>query len=369
MHDESALLEEFYDEALKLYGTDEEELAQAHLTSNERIDLETVLDFQENRKAVLTVLITLLLKKVHEPEQDIRLHQDKLAGGFSGRTLDTRVVTPFLRDKKFPHMAESGWLTRTLEQPHAYDLNYPGSISPRGLKDAFLRLIDNVEKKGESVADEYLIVLLLGLIEARDRNTNLVLDRPVNMSVANVVACLKAHHAVSIEGVARLPVLSIHAILCILANDLERYRGCEVLPLEKHTSADTRSNLIGDVNVQDANGSLYEGYEVKHNVRITSDIVEVSFEKLRTTPVERYYILTTFPHKDYSEFQGQIRQIAQSHGCQLTVNGVDQTLAYYLRLVNNTKEFINEYVTRIETDTAINFQLKESWNQIVQGTE
>ena len=367
MATEADLLEEIYSEALEIHDSGEEDLTLALLTSDERINIETILEYQEKRKAVLTVLTTLLLKKVDTPTQNIRLHQDRFPDGFSGRTLDTRVVTPFLRGQKFPHMSESGWLTRSLEQPYPYDLNYQGRIQPQELKDAFLQLIDSVERQGESTADSILIALFLGLIESRDKSTNLVLDRPVNLSVSEVVAYLKAHHSVNSEGASRLPVLSMHAILCILSKELERYRDCEVLPLEKHTAADARLNLIGDVNVLNANSSLYEGYEVKHNIQITSGLIETAFEKLRTTQVERYYILTTYPHTDYSEFQADIRKVAQTHGCQLIVNGVDQTLAYYLRLIDNTKEFINEYVNRLETDSVINFYLKESWNRIVQG--
>ena len=121
----------------------------------------------------------------------------------------------------------------------------------------------------------------------------------------------------------------------------------------------------GDVNIVDANGSLFEGYEIKHNVPVTSGLIRTSFEKLQTTLVDRFYILTTYPHDDYTQFNSDIQKVAQTHGCQLIVNGVDRTLAYYLRLINNTREFVNEYVTNLETDPEINFHLKVSWNQIV----
>ena len=69
-----------------------------------------------NNKAVLAVVITLLLKKILFPGQDIRFHQKSMRQGFSGRGFDERVVTPFLRDNKFPYMqGGSGWLTRSLE--------------------------------------------------------------------------------------------------------------------------------------------------------------------------------------------------------------------------------------------------------------
>ena len=41
----------------------------------------------------------------------------------------------------FPAMAESGWLTRSLEQAHPYTLDYPGKITPKIVKEAFLEKI------------------------------------------------------------------------------------------------------------------------------------------------------------------------------------------------------------------------------------
>ena len=51
-------------------------------------------------------------------------------------TIDKNYITPWLRDHSFPAMAESGWLTRSLEQPVPYDLNYTGKIM--NVKNEFL---------------------------------------------------------------------------------------------------------------------------------------------------------------------------------------------------------------------------------------
>ena len=135
--------------------------------------------------------------------------------------------------------------------------------------------------------------------------------------------------------------------------------------MEHHNTADARTDLIGDIHIVDANDTLFESYEVKHNIPISSGLIQTSFEKLRTTPVERFYILTTHHHDSYAEFEPDIRQIAQEHGCQLIVNGVDPTLRYYLRLIGSTREFVDAYVTHLETDPSVTFQLKEAWNEIV----
>lgn len=60
-----------------------------------------------------------------------------------------------------------------------------------------------------------------------------------------------------------------------------------------------------------------------------------------------------------------IRQVAQEHGCQLIVNGVDPTLQYYLRLIGSTREFVNAYVTNLEIDPSVTYRIKQAWNEIV----
>ena len=99
-----------------------------------------------NQKAVYTVLVILLVHKILFPNQDIRYHQENLEGGFSGRSIDTKFITPTLKELGLPSMAESGWLTCSLEQPYPYTLNYQGKISNKNVKLAFLEIIDFIEK-------------------------------------------------------------------------------------------------------------------------------------------------------------------------------------------------------------------------------
>jgi len=357
-------LEDIYREAMYRYNNDE---SISEISEEEESQLSTVIKNQENRKAAVAVLVTLLLKKISSPAQDIRFHRTEFDGGFSGRRLDTQIVTPFLRSKQFPSMSESGWLTRSFEQSHPFDFNYPGNITPKALKRSFLHLVDAAQKNGADKAKFLMLRLFTGLIEARDKNTSLNLARPVNLSIAELVNRLQHHHDVKRPGAARLPVLAIHAILTVLARETDRYRNCQLLPLEAHTTADSRSQLIGDINIVDSNGGLFEGYELKHNVPITSELIQTSFEKLRTTPVKVFYILTTFSHTSYDEFRPDINHVARTHGCQLIVNGVDRTLLYYLRLIGETRSFVDAYVSHLENDPAITFELKESWNQIAAG--
>ena len=340
----------------------------SELDSEDRGYFQIVIDHVETNKGVFAVLATLFLKKILDPDQDIRAHMRKLPGGFSGRGLDTREVTPFFQEKGLQYMQSgSGWLTRSLEQSEPYDQDYPGAIRPVILKDAFLQLISNAELGGVEYAELYLRTILRGLISYREQNTKFSLMRPVNMQISQVTDVIQSHLDSNAQGASRLAVLAVYALLEVLINEMDRYRGCKIVPLESHTTADSKSQLIGDINIIDEYGTMFEGFEIKHRIPITVPIIRTSVDKLKSTTAERYYILTTFPHNSYSEFATEIRKVSRQHGCQLIVNGVFETIRYYLRLVGDSKMFINAYVNQLESDYEVPLSLKRSWNRIVDS--
>ena len=59
-------------------------------TAHQRDMMNVILDAacSGSQKSCLAVILTLLLKKIQTPDQDIRFHQKQLPGGFSGRGLD-----------------------------------------------------------------------------------------------------------------------------------------------------------------------------------------------------------------------------------------------------------------------------------------
>ena len=113
---------------------------------------------------------------MQHPKQDIRNHQTQIKKGFSARTIDTKFITPTLKELGLPSMAESGWLTRSLEQPHPYTLNYEGKISNKIVKESFLQLIDTVENN--TLDPKYILVeLFINII--RIQKSNIVTIKPL----------------------------------------------------------------------------------------------------------------------------------------------------------------------------------------------
>ena len=140
-----------------------------------------------------------------------------------------------------------------------------------------------------------------------------------------------------------------------------------LLPMESHTSADSRSGRIGDIDIIDEKERAFEAVEVKHGITITPQLVKDAFEKFKTTQVNRYYLLSTanidISQKD--ETDREIDRIKNIHGCHVIANGLTDSLKYYLRLLSDTSEFIENYVNLIKNDTALKFEHKKQWNIII----
>lgn len=357
-------LEEKYNESMSLVGSDNR--IKTNLNNCIIGHIDEILDKGESAKGVLTVFLTSLTYKLLYPEQDIRNHQTSIQNGYSGRTFDTHYITPFLKKCKFPCMAESGWLTRSLEQKVPYDLNYSGAIRPESLKNSFLQAILFIQE-GKQL-EELLGYFLQGLIIQRN-SQKIHLAKPLNLQIVIIIMLLTKHfnEKYSSDGASRLPVLALYAAYQCLMSETKRYKGKKLLALESHTSADSRSGRIGDIDVIDEKGKSFEAIEVKHGIPITAQLVRDAFEKFKTTQVHRYYVLSTanIDNEQKEEIAKEIERIKNIHGCHVIANGLIHSLNYYLRLLTDTSEFIENYVSLLENDKALKYEHKKKWNEII----
>lgn len=343
----------------QLFGLDDELISA----------INTIISRSESNKGIVTVLTTLLTHKIVEPTQDIRYHQAGMDGGFAGRVIDKATVTPFMKSVSFPAMAESGWLTRSLEQPEPYTLKYKGKITPVSVKAAFLKILDKVQVHNIS-ARNILLYFFTGLIKQRDDLT-VELAKPHSLSISAIVSLMEKHFTAQYtsSGASRLPSLAIYAAYQCMCKQVSRYSEKLLCELASHTSADAQSGRIGDIDVDYYDGSAFEGVEIKHGIVITPQLVTDAYEKFKIHKTDRYYLLTTakMDSADWDGINKEIQRIAGIHGCQVIVNGVYDTLRYYLRLLNDPAEFIDKYVDLLKVDDSIKFEHKVAWNEAVSG--
>jgi DNA (cytosine-5)-methyltransferase 1 len=330
----------------------------------------TIADNVYNLRGVYTVLVTLLVHKTLFPKQDIRFHQENQQGGFAGRSIDTDYITPTLKELGLPSMAESGWLTRSLEQPYPYTLDYQGKIRNKKVKSAFLKIIDHVEKEPES-AENILRILLNKIINLQSKNIieiNKISD-PDTLSISNILSVLEEHFLTKygLSGGSKLPVLAIYAVYQSLINEVNRYENKILKKLGSHTASDLTSRSSGDIEIFDENNQLFESVEIKHDKLIDITMVRIAYEKIIRFDPKRYYILSLKDLKDsdLQEMKELIKKIREEHGCQVILNGVIPTLKYYLRLIP-LENFITNYSDLVENNTELKIEHKQKWKELIE---
>jgi DNA (cytosine-5)-methyltransferase 1 len=279
-------------------------------------------------------------------------------------------------------MKESGWLTRSIEQPHPFTFKFPGKIRNKEVKQAFLQILNDIEEN-KSGPENYLTALFILLAQEIIRSNSLLLKHKLNFQKKNltinlIIENLKEHFFTKYKnaGASRLPVIAIYSIYEILLEDIARYKGKKLLPLKSHVASDIKAKEIGDVEIIDEKRkSIFEGVEIKHGIPIDFLIVRDAYEKIKDIPIERYYILTTaepnIKRGEEKKVLQLVNEIRKNHGCEIVVNGLIQSLKYYLRLVQKLDEFIARYSKNIKIEASVSTVIKlehiEKWNEIVKG--
>jgi len=356
---------------LEIYGKASDIADIDNIPEDLMVFVKTITDNIDRNKGVYTVLITLMVHKLLFPKQDIRYHQDKMKKGFSARTVDTKYITPTLKELGLLSMAESGWLTRSLEQPYPYTMDYEGEISGKGMKEAFLTVIDAFQKD-KGITENLLRIILNSAILFRESNhieIKKLSSNDTEIMISTIVALLEEHFTekYGTHGGSKLPVLAFYAIYKMLLSEIGRYKGCELAPLGSHTASDRTSKSAGDIQVM-KDGQLFEAVEVKLDKLIDINIARIAYEKIVRFNPERYYILSYIGIKmeDAEEIDALIAEIREKHGCQLIVNGLLHSLKYYLRLISNPKGFFNEYIELVENDTELKIIHKTKLKELIK---
>jgi len=333
-------------------------------------NIETIAQKSQNQKGVFTVLVTLFIYKIVHPKQDIRNHQTQIKNGFSGRTIDTKYITPTLKRLGLPSMAESGWLTRSLEQPYPYSLDYEGKISNKTVKKAFLELVYAIEI--DKCNPKYILVeLFIQIIELQKQNQVTIepLENPEKLTITQIMNILDKQFKFKYKtfGGSKLPVLAFYSIYQILIHEISRYKNSSLKELGSHTASDRTSKSAGDIEVF-KNDELFEAIEIKLDKPIDANILRIAKEKIIKYNPKRYYILSYIgvDKEDEETINKIIKEIKSEHGCQIIVNGVMGTLKYYMRLIDNLEEFYTLYSNLISSDSELKSIHKQKWNELTK---
>lgn len=372
---EIKILENYYQQALELF----ENQSVTEIDEEIKNSVDVFIQKIETDKSLIQAIITSLLKKIIQPEQDIRLHMAKFPNGYSARGLDTKVTTPFFK-KKFPRYAnkETAFLTKATRAEIIWNFEEGVKLPLRSksLIEPFLKLIDKIENRSIDIEDclIYIFTQLHIIIQSQETvftGTLEIAGFTNTLNIDIVMKMLEMHFAEHLSS--RLPVIVIYAIYKPLFKSIRRFENKILLPLNVHTSADKHG--YGDIEINDENNNPFEILEIKHNIPIDRNMILDIVKKSANTTIKRYYILTTykdcFVNQDEEEYIKQsVWEIKKELGLEIIANGIINTVKYYLRFVEDYNEFINTYTEELIRDAKNSTEVKDAhiqaWQMIVQ---
>jgi len=349
------------------------------ISSQLKENLDPIIQNIDNNKSMIGAIITSSLKKILSPEQDIRLHKITFEKGYSARSLDTKVTTPFMK-KYFIKYAnkETSFLTLAFRSDVEWFKKNKDQLSIRNNKEKFLEVIDLIQNN-ENFAEECILYIFTKLLEKENQNkqstknlNNLSLKNKYN--IIQIIDMLKEHF--EIERSSRLPVIAIYSIYEILVKNLNRYRNKKLLPLNVHTASDKHG--YGDIEIYTLQNEPFEIVEIKHNIPITYDLILDIVKKINSNLIDRYYILTTYPNsfvnkKEEEKIKNFLLKLNKEKNLDIIANGIFTSLKYYLRFIDDYTEFVETYTKNLINDfknsTEINKYHLDKWLEIIKTYE
>jgi len=345
-------------------------------------NIDVIVDSIDKNKSLVSALVTSLLKKITNPMQDIRLHRTDFEGGYSARILDTGTTTPFFK-QHFPKYAnkESGFLSMATRTQIPWTKEDGKRIRTRASKqfmNSFLEIFDAVENKKINPQDT--LVYFFEKLHTLSLQQKMIFDDTIETSdfigiinINSVLQMLTEHCSSDERGTSRLPVIAIYSIYQQLFKQIKRYENKFLRPLNVHTSSDKHG--YGDIEIWNENNTPFEMVEIKHNISINRNLVFDVVKKSENTAIERYYILTTAKnifasHNEEVFINKFILKIKKDMNLEIIADGIFSSLKYYLRFIEDYKEFIQRYTQNLVEDSKNSTEIKEShitgWEKILE---
>lgn len=320
----------------------------------------------QKKHATRGAALTLLGYKYLCPAQDIRAHKEEYNNGFSARTYDTKVTIPFLIERSLPRSVETHWLTQTISFAPVLERSVQLKTQPKICGPLFVEVVNDAnDASNMEVVYFMMVAIMMELIMIRNKD-KVVMTKPKSLPIDSVKNIMHEHFFHKYKSNApRLPQLAIYALYQCLVGKMARFEGQSLEPLQRMKSADRKAGTVGDIVVS-RDGVPVEAVEIKHGKPISIIDVSEAIEKVRAEMVDRYYLLSTsgVNLEDADIIIEKKASFLKQNGCEIIVNGVVDTIGYYLRLLPSTTEFVASYVTLVESDPDTGYEHRNSWNDI-----
>lgn len=351
-----------YDQARKVLDEHFRQVEETHLTDKYQVppaEVEAACNivFNSNTQAYREVLLGCVVAKLLDPRINIRQpYVDQSEAAFSGRTLDERVINPFLQTAQMP--SSRGPYLAVFRRGVQFVPSTRVGLKDKNGYDALLQMFDYIELQSEPSAINILLDYVLHKFVALREEADIQIARLPRISLAQYGTLLAGLLGTPSGG--RIPVILVVAMLktirTVFKLDWEiEYSGINV--------ADAAAGATGDISVKSA-GSPVMILEVTERPVEASRVQSTFRAKIATSGVVDYLFLVDLERVSTDAFDEARKYFAQGY----EVNFVDVTTWVLMCLatlgVAGRTEY-NALLTRLFAEPELPNVVKVGWNEEV----
>jgi hypothetical protein len=351
-----------YDEARRLIDDHFKEVGKIHLAVKvpvvpAEIAAACSTVFSSNTQAYREVLLGCILAKLTDPRINIRQpYLDQGDAAFSGRTLDEKVINPFLQTAQIP--CSRGPYLAVFRRGVQFVLSTRGGLKDKSGYDALLQIFDYIELQTQQNAVSGLLDHVLHKFIALREAADIQIARLPRISLSQYGALLDGLLRTPSGG--RIPVILVVAMLetikAVFKLDWEiEYGGINV--------ADAAAGASGDIAVTSA-GVPVMILEVTERPVQASRVQSTFRTKIATSGVVDYLFLVDLDRVSPDAVEEARKYFAQGY----EVNFVDVSTWVLMSLATMGVAGRSEYntsLTKLFGDPELPNAVKVGWNDEV----
>jgi len=305
-------------------------------------------------QAYREVLIGCVLVKLQNKEIDIhKPYMNQGPDAYNGRTLDEKVINPFLHSKQIP--CSRGPFLSTFRRSVGFVKSTRDGLRDKEAFDALLSLIDYIASEGErNKLISFLRYLLFRFIELRNR-ANIPISHVSRMSLEQYDNLISALLETPSGG--RFPVYLVEATFNAIKTVYGLSWEVEVLGINV---ADRASGAGGDITIKE-NNTIILAAEITERAVEKSRIVATFNTKIAPHKIEDYLFFIKKGNID----EDSLRQTRQyfSQGHELNFLEIKNWILMILATIGNRgRSIFNQLLVNKLSGTDIPVSLKLCWN-------
>lgn len=315
--------------------------------------------FESSTQAYREALLGCLVAKILDPATDVRLPYVGLGPqAFSGRTLDERVINPFLRDNEIP--CSQGPYLAVFRRSIRFHEETREGLRDKRRYDSFLAILQAMEESDQQTLDSLLRYILFRFLGLREES---------RISVARLGRISLEQYGTLLTGLlaavsgGRFPLFIAVAMFSTINEcfDLQwiiEWQGINV--------ADAASGSQGDITIRRRNGETILAVEVTDR-RVDESRVAATFRtKIAPAGIRDYLFLLGMGGATEAAREEARRYFAQGHDVNfLPIQ--DWVLMLLGTMGQPGRDLFNKHLIRLLDATDVPKAVKVIWNQHVMS--